>query len=52
MHFHQGCQMLNFQTKNSNLGKFRRAPKWNMLDYFMAIWNTYLDSLVYVIAIW
>jgi hypothetical protein len=36
---HQGCQMIYFQTKNPNLGKFWRALKWKMLTYFTAIWN-------------
>jgi hypothetical protein len=31
--------MVFFQTKNPNLGKFWRAFKWKMLEYFMAIWN-------------
>jgi hypothetical protein len=35
----QGCQMVCFQTKNPNLGKFWRALEWKMLKYFMAIWN-------------
>jgi hypothetical protein len=34
-----GCQMVYFQTKNPNLGKFLRALDWKMLTYFMAIWN-------------
>jgi hypothetical protein len=36
---HQGCQTDWFQTKNPNLGKFRRAIEWKMLVYFMVIWN-------------
>jgi hypothetical protein len=35
----QGCQMVYFQTKNTNLGKFWRALKWKMLVYVMVIWN-------------
>jgi hypothetical protein len=35
----QGCQMVCFQTKNPNLGKFCRALDWQMLIYFMAIRN-------------
>jgi hypothetical protein len=27
----QGCQMVNFQTKNPNLGQFGRALNWKML---------------------
>jgi hypothetical protein len=26
----QGCQMVYFQTKNPNLGKFLRALDWNI----------------------
>jgi hypothetical protein len=36
---YQGCQMVCFQTKNPNLGKFWRALEWKMLLYFMIIWN-------------
>jgi hypothetical protein len=28
---YQGCQMVCFQTKNTNLGKFWRALDWNIL---------------------
>jgi hypothetical protein len=35
----QGCQMVYFQTKNPNLGKFWRALELKMLVYFMTIWN-------------
>jgi hypothetical protein len=38
----QGCQMVCFQTKNPNLGKFWRALEWKMLVYFMVIWNILL----------
>jgi hypothetical protein len=31
--------MVYFQTKNPNLGQFRRALDWKMLIYFNAIWN-------------
>jgi hypothetical protein len=38
----QGCQMVYFQTKNSNLDVFRRALECKMLVYFIqfytAIW--------------
>jgi hypothetical protein len=40
----RGCQMVSFQTKNLNLGKFLRALNCKMLIYFMAIWNI-LDVL-------
>jgi hypothetical protein len=32
--------MVCFQTKNPNLGKFRRALEWKILVYLMVIWNT------------
>jgi hypothetical protein len=34
----QGCQMVCFQTKNPNLGKFWRALDWKILAHFMFIW--------------
>jgi hypothetical protein len=36
--YDQGCQMVCFQTKNTNLGKFWRVFQWKILVYFMAIW--------------
>jgi hypothetical protein len=36
----QGCQMVCFQTKNSNLGKFWRALDGKMLIYFRTFWNS------------
>jgi hypothetical protein len=33
----QGCQMVCFQTKNPNLGKFWKALLWKILVYFMTI---------------
>jgi hypothetical protein len=35
----QGCQMVFFDTKKSNLGIFLRALEWKTLVYFMDIWN-------------
>jgi hypothetical protein len=41
----QGCQMICFQTKNPNLGKFWRDWMENVdifydhLEYFMEIWD-------------
>jgi hypothetical protein len=35
----QGCQMVSFQPKTYNLGKFWRALDWKMLIYFMVIWK-------------
>jgi hypothetical protein len=33
----QGCQMVSFQTKNPNLGKFLSALDTKVLIYFMVI---------------
>jgi hypothetical protein len=35
----QGCQMVYFQTKHPNLGKFWSALEWKRLVYFLAIGN-------------
>jgi hypothetical protein len=54
----QGCQMVCFQTKNRNLGKFWRVLQWKMLVYFMDIWSIlqtfyiFHDHLVYQVVIW
>jgi hypothetical protein len=48
--FYQGCQMVCFQTKNPNLGKFWRALDWKMLVYFMAIWKCCVN-LVYIFSL-
>jgi hypothetical protein len=56
--FSQGCQMVSFQTKNTNLGKFWRALDWKTLIYFMAIWNILqtfgilYDHLIHFVFIW
>jgi hypothetical protein len=34
-----GCQMVSFQTKNPNMGKFWRVLQWKMLVYFMDTWS-------------
>jgi hypothetical protein len=39
---HQGCQMVCFQTKNPDLGKFWRVLQWKILVYFMTIWSILL----------
>jgi hypothetical protein len=36
--WHQGCQMVCFQTKNPNLGKFWRVLQWKISVNFMDIW--------------
>jgi hypothetical protein len=55
----QGCQMVYFQTKNPNLGKFRRALEWKRLGHSMTIWNIlqslgtfYGHLVIYVVTIW
>jgi hypothetical protein len=54
----QGCQMVYFQTKNSNFGKFLRALDWRMLIHLIAIWNIlmisgkFYDNLVHLGQIW
>jgi hypothetical protein len=45
------CQMVCFQTKNSNLGKFWRVLLWKMLVYFMDTWSI-LTSFVIFMDIW
>jgi hypothetical protein len=32
------CQMVDFRTKNPNLGNFWRVLQWKMLVYFMDSW--------------
>jgi hypothetical protein len=55
---HHGCQVVYFQTKNPNLGKFWTALEWKMLVYFTAIWyilwsfGIFHGHLVYFMAIW
>jgi hypothetical protein len=54
----QGCQMVYFQTKNPNLGKFWRVLQWKMLVYFFTIWSIlrpigiFYGHLVYFVVIW
>jgi hypothetical protein len=47
----QGCQMVYFQTKNTNLGKFWRFLKWKMFIYSVVIWNILLPRGSFM-AIW
>jgi hypothetical protein len=42
----QGCQIVCFQTKNPNLGKFWSALEWKMLVHVMVI------SMVFWYIIW
>jgi hypothetical protein len=54
----QGCQMVCFQTKNTNLGKVWRASDWKILIYFTAVWNIlqtfeiFYDHLVEFVFVW
>jgi hypothetical protein len=54
----QGCQVVCFQTKNPDLGKFWRALDWKMFINFMATWNIlwrfgiFYDHLVHFVFIW
>jgi hypothetical protein len=54
----QGCQMVCFQTKNPNLGKFWSVLQWKMLVYLMSIWSIlrplelFYGHLVYFVIIW
>jgi hypothetical protein len=54
----QDCQMVCFQTKNPNLGKFCRVLLWKILVYFMTIWSILRPleiiycHLVYFVVIW
>jgi hypothetical protein len=41
----QGCQMENFQTQNTNFGKFCRALEWIRLEYSMDVLNTYITAI-------
>jgi hypothetical protein len=56
--FGQGCQMVSFQTKNPNLGKYWRALDGKMMVYLMAIWNILrtfevcYDHLVHIVFSW
>jgi hypothetical protein len=56
--WYQGCQMVCFQTKNTNLGKFWRDLDWKRFINFMAIWNIlwtlgiFYDYLVHFVFIW
>jgi hypothetical protein len=39
---YQGCQMVCFQLKKTNWGKFCMALELKMLVYYMIIWNILL----------
>jgi hypothetical protein len=54
----QGCQMVCFQTKNPNLGKFWGFLQWKIFVYFMTIWSIlrtleiFYGHLVHFVVIW
>jgi hypothetical protein len=48
----QGCQMVCFQTKNPNLGKFWRVLQWKMMVYFMVTWSILRSFYTYFMDIW
>jgi hypothetical protein len=55
----QSCQMVYFQTKNPNLGKFWRVLQCKMLVNFMAIWSIlrpfsilYCELVHFVVLFW
>jgi hypothetical protein len=54
----QGCQMVCFQTKSPNLGKFGRVLQWKMLVYFADTWSIlgltviFYGHWVEFVAIW
>jgi hypothetical protein len=43
----QGCQMVCFQTKNPNLGKFWRVFEWKMLVYFRDTWSILRSFVIF-----
>jgi hypothetical protein len=53
-----GCQMVCFQTKNTNLGKFWGVLQWKILVYFMIFWSIlrpleiFYGHLIYFVVIW
>jgi hypothetical protein len=47
----KGCQMVYFQTKNPNLGKFWSVLQLKICTYFMTIWYILLPFRKFI-AIW
>jgi hypothetical protein len=43
----QGCQMVCFQTKNPNLGKFWRVLQWKKLVYLMDTWSILRSFVIF-----
>jgi hypothetical protein len=56
--WHQGCQMVCFLTKNTNLGNFWKVLLWKISANFMTIWSIlrplekFFGHLVYIVVIW
>jgi hypothetical protein len=54
----QGCQMVCFQNKNPNLGKFWRVLQWKILVYFTTIRSILRPleinycHLLYFVVVW
>jgi hypothetical protein len=40
-------QMVCFQTKNPNLGKFWRVLQWKMMVYFMDTWSNLRSFVIF-----
>jgi hypothetical protein len=47
----QGCQMVYFQTKNSNFVTFWRALEWKMLVHFIYAHLEYIAAIWYIVWI-
>jgi hypothetical protein len=48
----QGRQMVYFQTKNHNLGKFRRVLEWKKIGTFY-VYSQYIMPILYILmSIW
>jgi hypothetical protein len=48
----QGCQIVSFQTKNPNLGKFWRALERKKLIYILGPFGIFNEYLGYFRNIW
>jgi hypothetical protein len=54
----QGCQMVCFQTKNPDLGKFFRVLQCKILVNFLTIWSIlrplqiFYGHMLYFVVIW
>jgi hypothetical protein len=48
----QGCQMVYFQNKDPNLGKFWIVLRWKMLEYFSWAFGLFYGQMIYIMPIW